>query len=160
MRTPFNEQNFRTLVTSSRSKREVLQKMGLKANGGNYLIFKQRIRRLNVDISHFEPTWAAMQKKRGKVQPKSLDKLLVEHSTHNRYHLRERIIKNKLIDYECQICGLTSWLNQPISLQLDHINGINDDNRIENLRFLCPNCHSQTDTYGSKRGFGADRLLL
>jgi 5-methylcytosine-specific restriction endonuclease McrA len=54
------------------------------------------------------------------------------------------------MEYKCQCCGISEWLDKPISLQLDHINGINNDHRIENLRFLCPNCHSQTDTYAGK----------
>ena len=57
----------------------------------------------------------------------------------------------KLIEYKCKECGIENlWNNKPISLQLDHINGIKTDNRLENLRFLCPNCHSQTETFGSK----------
>ncbi len=65
--------------------------------------------------------------------------------------MKSKIIKNKLIPYKCQCCDNEGeWLGKPISLHLDHINGVNNDNRLVNLRFLCPNCHSQTDTYAGK----------
>ena len=54
--------------------------------------------------------------------------------------------------YECSICGLNKWQGEDITLQVDHINGNHYDNRLENLRLLCPNCHSQTSTFGNKRG--------
>lgn len=76
--------------------------------------------------------------------------LFCENSKHPRNIIRSRIIKEKLIPYKCAICGITKWQNKNLSLELDHINGINNDNRLKNLRFLCPNCHSQTVTYGSK----------
>lgn len=66
----------------------------------------------------------------------------------SRDSIRKTIIRDKLIPYECNIChNKGEHLGKPLSLHLDHINGINDDHSIENLRFLCPNCHSQTDTY-------------
>jgi 5-methylcytosine-specific restriction endonuclease McrA len=62
--------------------------------------------------------------------------------------IKKTIIRDKLLPYECQECGNTGeHLGKPLSLHLDHINGKNKDHRLENLRFLCPNCHSQTDTY-------------
>ena len=64
--------------------------------------------------------------------------------------MRRTIIKENLLPYKCAICGNTEWNGKTLSLELDHINGINNDNRLENLRFLCPNCHSQTTTYGSR----------
>ena len=65
--------------------------------------------------------------------------------------MKERIIKQKLIDYICSECGLSDeWNGKVISLQLEHKNGKNNDNRLDNLTFLCPNCHSQTDTYAGK----------
>jgi len=56
-----------------------------------------------------------------------------------------------LLEYKCSICGINTWLNKPLTLQLDHINGDNRDNRIEILRLLCPNCHSQTDNFCGKK---------
>ena len=61
-----------------------------------------------------------------------------------------REILTHLHGYKCAICGISDWMGLPLTLQVDHINGVNNDNRIENLRLLCANCHSQTDTFGSK----------
>lgn len=78
--------------------------------------------------------------------------LFKENSNHGRQNLKERIIKQNLIEYKCDICNLGShWNNQKLTLQLDHKNGIHNDNRLENLRFLCPNCHSQTNTFAGKK---------
>jgi len=67
-----------------------------------------------------------------------------------RASVRKRIIKENLLPYKCNECGISEWKDQKLSLHLDHINGMNGDNRIENLRFLCPNCHSLTETYTGK----------
>ena len=70
----------------------------------------------------------------------------------SRSHVKEYIIKHNLIKYECSNCGCDGhWLNGVISLELHHINGINNDNRLENLTFLCPNCHALTENYGNKQ---------
>lgn len=65
--------------------------------------------------------------------------------------VRNYIIKNKMIDYKCDVCGLNGiWLGNPLTLHLDHKDGVRGNNEIENLRFLCPNCHEQTDTNKGK----------
>lgn len=76
--------------------------------------------------------------------------ILVENSTYtNTSSLRGRLIKEGLKENKCELCNIENWCGKPLSFHLDHINGDNMDNRIENLRILCPNCHSQTDTYCS-----------
>lgn len=67
-----------------------------------------------------------------------------------RASVKKRILEENLLEYKCDICGIFKWNSKPISLHLDHINGINSDHKLENLRFLCPNCHSQTNTYTGK----------
>lgn len=87
------------------------------------------------------------------------EKILVENSTYARHLLKKRILKENLLEYRCDCCGLSdSWNNKKLVLQLDHINGINNDHRLNNLRFVCPNCHSQQDTYAAKNRFNPNRL--
>lgn len=91
--------------------------------------------------------------------------MFVENSSHANSAIKKRIADGNLIDYKCQRCGIDSWNGESITLELDHINGKNNDHRIENLRFLCPNCHSQTETYkGKNKNSGkikvSDEMLL
>ena len=80
-----------------------------------------------------------------------VDELFCENSKAPRHYIKKLIITNNLFFYKCATCNLQdNWNGQPLSLQLDHINGVNNDNRIKNLRFLCPKCHSQTSTYCGK----------
>ncbi len=75
---------------------------------------------------------------------------LIEKSKLSRYTLKKSLIRLKLLTNKCYICNINEWMGDLITLQIDHINGVRNDNRIENLRLLCPNCHSQTDTFTGK----------
>ncbi len=70
----------------------------------------------------------------------------------SRTNIKRRLKRAGLLQERCEECGLTEWLGEYLSIQIDHINGIRDDHRLENLRMLCPNCHSQTETYGRRNG--------
>ena len=145
-----NDEQFIDLVKSSLNISEVLFKLGYstKGNSWGYSQVKKRMLELNLSGSDFRGKSASLTNL--SIKPIDPEKLLCKHSKHNRCVLRRYIITNKLIPYKCSICGITEWQGKTLSLELDHINGENNDNRLENLRFLCPNCHSQTDTYGSK----------
>ena len=77
--------------------------------------------------------------------------LFVENSKAARSYIRRLLINENIIEYRCSECQLIEWNNKPLSLELEHRNGNGKDNRLENLTFLCPNCHSQTDTWRRKK---------
>jgi len=68
----------------------------------------------------------------------------------NRAHVKRRLLAAGLKENRCEVCGLTEWLGEPLSMALHHINGDGKDNRLENLQFLCPNCHSQTENFSGR----------
>jgi 5-methylcytosine-specific restriction endonuclease McrA len=147
----YTEQEFREVVKNNYSIRSCLIALGLKGTGGNYALFRRRVKILDLDTSHFTGKGHLKGKKHDWKPKKSLDEILVSNSTYtDRGAIKKRLLEKGLLTYECSACGLSDWLGKPISLHLDHINGINNDHRLENLRLLCPNCHSQTDTYAGK----------
>jgi hypothetical protein len=90
---------------------------------------------------------------RGDLKPRifgmPIEELLLDPRRH-RKHIKARLLNAGLLMNTCQLCGLADWRGKPLNMHLDHVNGVNDDNRLENLRMLCPNCHSQTPTYGGR----------
>ena len=162
---PYTKDWLQELCLNIYSLAEVLKKAGRKQGGGSQATLKKKIEEYQIDISHFTgQTWnkgkTSSDDSRIKATRKiDNEKILCENSLVSRSVLRRRIIAENLLEYKCSSCNNTGeWLNQPLSLQLDHINGINNDNRLENLRWLCPNCHSQTDTFAGKNIDMAEQL--
>ena len=132
-------------VSTSTSLRQTLIKLNVAPYGGNYDVLRRAIRHHHLDTTHFKgQAW-----NKGKKLPakKPLAKYLTRNSSISSYKLKNRLLQEQLIEAKCSNCGKSSWLSQPIPLELDHINGNNKDNRFENLRLLCPNCHALTPTY-------------
>ncbi len=144
-----SDEQFVELLKKSSTISEVLFKLGytVKGNSWGYSQVRRRMTDLNLDYFIFRGKSVMKQNKFNAVKAEDI---LKENCKHTRTVLRGYIIRNNLIPYRCAICGCVEWQGKTLSLELDHINGCNNDNRLENLRFLCPNCHSQTSTYGSR----------
>jgi DNA-binding CsgD family transcriptional regulator len=100
-------------------------------------------------------------KRRGAITTRSaampIDELLVAGTVRNRMNLKRRLIAEGIKEPRCESCGLDAWHGAPLTLTLHHVNGVRDDNRLENLQLLCPNCHSQTDTFAGRNGRSGTR---
>jgi predicted RNA-binding Zn-ribbon protein involved in translation (DUF1610 family) len=145
----FTEQEFIEAVKTSHSIKECLRKLDLASSGTSYTIFHSRVKALELDISHFGVS--AIKRDYINFNKREFEEILVENSPNKSLNnLKKRLIKEGLLHYSCSKCGISEWNGAGLSLHLDHVNGISNDNRIENLRLLCPNCHSQTETYAGK----------
>lgn len=143
-----SDETFKKIIANANSYSDCLRALGLTTHGGSSLdVLKRRISELKCSTEHF-----------GTMQIKSpnakydLDEILVENSTYAGIsRLKIRLVNEGRLEYKCAYCGnIGEWQGQKLTLQLDHVNGKNNDHRIENLRFLCPNCHSITETYAGK----------
>lgn len=135
-------------VKESLSFAEVYRRLGGRPHGSSQHYLKLRCTDLGIDCSHFGG-WQTRN-----LPKKSTDEVLVNDETRIYREPRRRLrpaMLSKGISEECKICGLGEWLSSPIVLTIDHKDGNWKNNEIRNLRFLCPNCHSQTETYGNKR---------
>lgn len=138
-------------VSISLSYRQVITRLGLVPAGGNYQSIQRRIGELNIATGHFTgKVWNKLPFGNS-IYRKSIDEVLVKKGTTQSYKLKRRLIKAGLKEQACELCG---WAQRSIDgripVELDHINGDRFDNRIENLRILCPNCHSLQLTHRGK----------
>ena len=144
-----SDEEFKEMIARNHSWCACAREIGLSPNGSNSRIqLKKRVDELGLSTSHFDQT----QDARNAAPKYTLEEIMVENSTYqNITKLKERIIRAGVIPYECAICGNKGeWNGKKLVLQIDHINGKHFDHRKENLRFLCPNCHSQTETFSGK----------
>jgi len=135
-------------VKNSTSFRQVLSKVGLIQAGGNYDQIKKYVKELSLNTSHFKGK-AWNKGLRGQLRPIiPIANVLVSNSNFQSYKLKKRLFSEGLKHPRCEECG---WARRStdgrLPLELDHINGDRHDNRLENLRILCPNCHSMQPTH-------------
>lgn len=149
----YTKEQLEIIVAESTSLRQVLNKLNLKEAGGNYANIKARLDKFEIDYSHF--TGKAWNKGKSWVKT-SIEERLIEDSNYSTglpystSKLKNRLIKENIKEHKCENCNLTEWLFEKINLEIHHINGVSNDNRLENLQLLCPNCHSLTNNYRGK----------
>lgn len=138
----YTDEQFIQAVMESDCARAVMKQLDLRPGGANYKTINKKIEDLSLDTSHW------VEQRPGRNQPTiPLEYILVRDSDyHYTTTLKKRLIREGLLEYRCYKCGIKDWNGEDITLQLDHVSGERTDNRLENLRLLCPNCHSQTPT--------------
>lgn len=131
------------VVNQSLSMADTIRRLGLAGVGTNYRALERRLAKENISIDHWTRSRNVV------IRPNS--EIMTTKSNTARGIIKRRIIKQALLPYVCDICNSKpEWQGKSLSLILDHKNGIRDDHRLENLRFLCPNCNSQTETFAGR----------
>ncbi len=151
----WTDQQLKEAATNARSIRQILFNLGLKMAGGNYKQISHYLKELNINVNLKGQGWSSGMKIEGR-RPMPLSKILIEGSSYQSYKLKKRLFREGMKKMACEECG---WSKKSpdgrLPLELDHINGDSSDNRIENLRVLCPNCHSLKPTH---RGLNKGKL--
>jgi 5-methylcytosine-specific restriction endonuclease McrA len=151
----FTKEELQKLANESSSLSNLLRKVGLQPKGDNRKTLNKIIKEFDIDLTKLiqnrKDLYLEVNKRLAKDFAYSDKDVFIENSNYGRVHLKDRIMQNKLLDYKCRKCNNEGkWEGETLSLQLEHKNGISNDNRLENLEFLCPNCHSQTSHYAGK----------
>jgi hypothetical protein len=149
----YSKENFEKAVKDANSIKSALKNLGLRAAGGNYKVFHKYAEKYNIDTSHFEERGEVYNRTLALKEKIPLSEILVENSNYSRTSLKKRLYDEGLKERRCEMpgCGQgEQWMGKKMGLILDHINGIYNDNRIENLRIICPNCNSTLPTHAGK----------
>lgn len=148
-----SDDKFRNLVAESNAIVDILRACGLQPIGGNNKLALKRIVELGIDTSHFLTT-------NNRIRYEKIEQVLTRNSPiSNSNWLKKRLIQEGLLENKCAICGQEpEWQGKPLVMHLDHKNGIHDDNRLSNLRIVCPHCDSQLPTYKGRNRKARERF--
>lgn len=137
-----DEETFKKIALDSKSYKDICEKLNKTKGGATYKIIKRLIKKYDIDISHFKPFSREYNKKY------AIEYWLRDKSNISSSKLKEKLYKEGIKEKKCEHCGQDeNWNGRKMSLILDHINGFNDDNRLENLQIVCPNCNATLETH-------------
>lgn len=141
-RYDWNKEKLEEAIANSFNYCDVLRYLGIPLQGNNSCTLKRKIKEYNLDITHF-----TLKGKQSKAKYIKAEEYLKENSKIATCKLKEKLLFEHIKENRCECCGLIKWNGKPITLQLHHVDGNKNNNKLENLQLLCPNCHSQTDNY-------------
>ncbi len=145
----YTESAAREAIAASTNWSQALRRLGVRAAGGNHAVLKRWAATWRIPTNHFAPyaqAGAHLQRQRIPIE-----QVLIEGSTYTRHSLKRRLYETGLKARACELCGQgEEWRGLRMSLILDHINGVHDDNRLDNLRIVCPNCAATLSTHCSR----------
>lgn len=146
----YTEQEARQAIAASKSWAESLRRLGLCTTGGAWRILKKYAEIWDISTAHFDPRARCVERLKRRRRP--LSEVLVEESDYPRKDVKRRLLAEGLKEPHCEMCGQGEiWRGKPMSMILDHINGVRNDHRLENLRMVCPNCAATLDTHCGRR---------
>jgi HNH endonuclease len=148
----YTEAEARAAIAASRSYSEALRRLGMRAAGGGHRTIRRYAEEVwRIPVDHFDPD--AVRREALARAPIPLDEALVERSSYPRGRLKERLFAQGIKERRCELCGQGEiWHGRRMALILDHVNGVHDDNRLENLRIVCANCNATLDTHCGRNG--------
>jgi hypothetical protein len=146
----YDEEEAREAISASTSWAESLRRLNLCPSGGAWRVLRKYAALWDISTEHFDSEEQRIENLRRRQVP--LGEVLVENSSYSRGHLKRRLFAEGLKRPSCELCGQGEiWRRRPMSLILDHINGVRNDHRLENLRIACPNCAATLDTHCGRK---------